>query len=60
MTNEGVTKAVATAAVTSPVWLPMLKQVSEIAGLLLPILGVLWFVIRAVVYFRDRRKPPKP
>ena len=47
-------------AVTSPVWLPSLKSVSEFAGLVLPILGALWistqiFVKIYVIFFRSNR-----
>lgn len=40
---EKVTNTVAAGAVSSPVWLPTLSDVSEFAALILPILGVLWF-----------------
>ena len=37
---------VATAATTSPIWLPSLQEVSEAAALWLPIIGVVWLVLQ--------------
>ncbi|UYO50350.1 hypothetical protein KQX64_07185 [Rhodopseudomonas palustris] len=39
----------AVSAVASPIWLPYLKEVSDIAALLLPIFGLLWLLIQIVV-----------
>ena len=50
MTNgEIVTDTGAIAAIISPWWLPALHGVSEVAALVLPILGVLWLCVQIVV-----------
>lgn len=46
MTSDAITNAGAVGAITSPAWLPQLYQLSHLAGLLLPILGVLWLVVQ--------------
>jgi hypothetical protein len=43
---EAVTDAIAVGAVSSPLWL---HQVSELAGLLLPIAGVTWLAVQIAV-----------
>lgn len=43
---NAVNNSIAGAAVASPIWLPSLQQVSEAAGLLLPIAGCVWFAIQ--------------
>lgn len=40
--------AAATAALSSPIWLPALHTVSEVAALLFPILGGIWFAVQIV------------
>lgn len=40
------TDLVAAAGVTSPFWLPPLATVSEVAALVLPIIGVVWLLIQ--------------
>lgn len=59
MTHETVTTTGAYAALTSPVWLPSLKEASEIAGLLLPILGALWLVTQITVKLWEARRKYK-
>lgn len=58
MTNNTIvdrsTDVVAGAAVTSPVWLPWLQQTSEVAGLLVPIFGLIWLVIQIIGYLRRK------
>jgi hypothetical protein len=50
MTNgEIVTDTGAVAAIVSPWWLPALHSVSDVAALVLPILGVLWLCLQIVV-----------
>ena len=39
-----ITNAVAAAALVSPVWLPWLDKVSELAALMIPILGAIWLI----------------
>lgn len=44
--GDHLTNWLATLAVLSPVWLPFLMDVSQIAALLLPILGGLWLLVQ--------------
>lgn len=53
---DRVTDGVAVSAISSPAWLPILQQYSEIAGLIVPVLGVIWLVIQIVGYLLARRK----
>lgn len=39
-----VTDTASVVAIASPWWLPLLKETSEIAAFVLPILGVFWLV----------------
>jgi len=41
---EMVTDTASVVAIASPWWLPLLKETSEIAAFVLPILGVVWLV----------------
>jgi hypothetical protein len=43
---ERVTTGVAAGAIISPAWLPALKDLSETAALLLPILGAVWLFVQ--------------
>lgn len=47
--GEIVTDTGAVAAIASPWWLPALHSVSDVAALVLPILGVLWLCLQIVV-----------
>lgn len=47
--GEIVTNTGAVAAIASPWWLPALHQVSDVAALILPILGVIWLVVQISV-----------
>lgn len=47
--GEVVTDTGAVAAIVSPIWLPALHQLSEVAALLLPIAGVIWLVVQIAV-----------
>ncbi|WP_420023752.1 hypothetical protein ACN9JG_06230 [Cereibacter azotoformans] len=40
------THAVAVASIISAAWIPTLKEASEIAGYLMPILGVIWLLVQ--------------
>lgn len=42
------TNAVAVASIISAAWIPTLKEASEIAGYLMPILGVIWLLVQIV------------
>jgi Na+/alanine symporter len=53
---DRVTDGVAVSAVTSPVWLPGLQQLSELSGLVVPILGAIWLIIQIVGYLHSKRK----
>jgi hypothetical protein len=46
MTTEHLTSAGAGAAIASPLWLPSLQTVSDVAAMALPILGVIWLVVQ--------------
>lgn len=51
------TTVIAAGAAASPVWLPWLKYYSEIAAALLPIAGIAWFGLQAVLaVMRYRRE----
>jgi hypothetical protein len=55
-----VTDGVALAAASSPFWLPTLAQVSQVAGLLLPIFGCAWLLIQVVLRIRQEiKRPPR-
>lgn len=54
-TMEQITNTAALGAVTSPAWLPFLKTTSDVAGLLLPILGAAWLLVQIVVKVREHR-----
>lgn len=45
---ERTTTAIAVGAGLTPVWLPTLREASEAAGLLLPILGCTWLIIQVI------------
>lgn len=47
------TTVVAVAATVSPFWLPWLSMASETSALILPILGVLWLIIRMWATIKD-------
>jgi hypothetical protein len=51
-----ITNATAGAAVVSPFWLPSLQQVSEIASVMLPILGAAWLVVQIVAKIIEVRR----
>lgn len=57
---EFVTDVAATIAIASPWWLPLLKETSEIAGLLLPIFGSVWLIVQIgfkfYAHFKSRSK----
>ena len=48
-TGEIVTDTGAVAAIASPWWLPALHSVSDVAALVLPILGVLWLCLQIAI-----------
>lgn len=51
------THAVAVSSATSPLWL---HNVSDVASMVLPILGVGWLLLQAYVYIRDNILKKKP
>lgn len=53
---ERGTDSVAVAAVASPFWLPALQQFSEVAGLLLPVAGLVWLLVQIFGYVWKRGK----
>ena len=56
MTTEKITTWVAAGAVVSPAWLPSLQAMSQIAALLLPILGVIWLAVQIYFKVREHRR----
>ena len=57
MTTEKIANGtIASATVTSYWWLSWLENVSDMAATILPILGVLWFLIQMVSHFRKSKK----
>jgi len=46
LSDKAATNIVAAGMTGSPLWLPALKQTSEIAGYLVPILGAAWLIIQ--------------
>lgn len=61
MHNDTLTTYTAAGAITSPVWLPYLHQISVVAAELAPIVGVLWLLIRIYIsiheHMQDKAKP---
>lgn len=53
MVSDVVAGATATGALTTPLWFPMLKEASEIAALILPIIGVV-LVAAQIAYYALR------
>ena len=53
---DRITTGVAAGAITAPAWLPALKDMSETAALLLPILGVVWLLLQIFAYLLRRQK----
>jgi len=53
---EALTDTVAMSAMASPLWLPWLKDVSEISGILLPTAGLIWIIVQIVVKILVTRK----
>lgn len=46
---DAANTAIAVAAATSPFWLHILREMSEIAALIVPILGALWLTLQIVL-----------
>jgi hypothetical protein len=51
--TDNVNTITAWGGVTSPWWLPHLREASEIAGLLAPILGAAWLLTQIVIKVKD-------
>lgn len=45
---DWTTTTVAVAGIASPAWLPVLSEISSVAALLMPILGVAWLGVQIV------------
>ncbi len=54
--NDTITTAGATAAIISPLWLPWLDATSQIASVILPILGVIWLGVQIVAKVREFKR----
>ncbi len=51
---ERATNTIAAGAVISPWWMPSLADVSQTAGLLLPILGCAWLIVQILHKFLSK------
>lgn len=51
---DKTTTLVAMAGIASPAWIPPLKDLSEIAGQLMPIFGVAWLLVQIVTKLRGK------
>jgi hypothetical protein len=47
---NALNNTVAVGAVATPVWWPALNNISEVAAVILPILGVVWLVVQIIGY----------
>lgn len=57
--NHDMTNVTAGAALVSPFWLPALQGVSDLASIVLPILGAAWLIVQItlkIIEFRRRTK----
>ena len=52
---NATTNTVAIGAVLSPLWLERIQTASELAGMFLPIFGVLWLVVQIAHKLMTRR-----
>lgn len=52
--TDRVTDGVAVTAVASPVWLPALQSVSDLAALVVPILGAIWLFVQIWGYLTKK------
>lgn len=59
MTTEKITNWLAAGAIASPAWLPSLQDISQVAALLLPILGVIWLALQIFLKIREGRDENK-
>jgi hypothetical protein len=55
-TLDNATTAAAGAALSSPLWLPVLEDVSSVSALLLPVLGAIWLIVQIIVKMIERDK----
>ena len=53
---DRVTHGIAAAGLTSPIWLEWLDQVSKIAALLLPIVSLIWLILKVAEWLRTKDK----
>lgn len=56
MHDNTITNATAGAAVVSPFWLPVLQTTSEVASIVLPILGAVWLLVQIVAKVIEMRR----
>jgi len=57
--QEPVTTSLATGAVTSPLWLPYLTELSEISATLLALTGAAWFITQMWAKKREDNRQQK-
>ena len=53
--HDLINDIIAAIAIVSPAWLPSLTTISSEAGLLLPIMGVLWLGVQIYAKLRFRK-----
>jgi hypothetical protein len=53
---SAVNATIAAAATSSPLWLNYLRDVSELAALLLPVLGVVWLSVQMYAFLKRHTK----
>jgi hypothetical protein len=54
--GERITTASAWGALASPVWLPMLADLSAGCAIVAPILGVAWLLLQLILKLRDEMR----
>lgn len=54
---ETASNGIAVGAISMPAWYDHLQEASQIAALILPILGAAWLIIQIVVFFWTGHKP---
>ena len=58
-TSDLVGNVVAAGPITSPLWLPLLQEASDVSARLAPILGVAWMTVQIVVQPGMAERTPK-
>ena len=53
---DKISYIVSAGAITSVGWLPTLEEISSIAALLLPIIGIIWLIVQIIYKIKTRNK----